>query len=158
MGNYTDWDHLTGKYQDAAKISGGQPNAEQWYIGPAEDELNSRISQKYAVPIVTTPSMCPPAIADLATDIAYYKAIGVRAKNGKQLLDYIESRFTLIAAGNFQLYYPGGGVVPLVSQGGGWSNTSDFQSSFGMDDVTNWNVSSNWQQYSETARGGSSGV
>ena len=152
MGRYTTFDRVTRRYPDASKGISGEV-MEPEYIAPAEDELDGRLALRYQTPFSAIPSLAPATIADLATDMAYYKAVGIRNNNGKNILAAIEARLQRLIAG-VEKIATNGGVLSPISTGGGWSSTSDFTSSFGMDDPTNWVVSSAWQQASENARNG----
>ena len=130
MGRYTDWDRVVRRYADFGKGNGAQEDAPE-FIAPAEDQVD----------------------ADLATDLAYWKKIGIRSKNGKAIKDYYDQRVENILLGKTLVVTSGGTVVPMLSMGGGWSSTEGYGSSFGMDDPTAWVTNSAWQQASEDARG-----
>ena len=152
MSRYTNWVKVTRRYKEFAKnIDSTEGEIE--YINPAEGELDSMLGTVFTVPFCNTISECPAIISELATDLAYWKAVGIRSKAGKPIKDYIDERLKGLRDGTLALVSIAGTLVPPASQGGGWSNTSDFGSSFGMDDPVNWVPNSAWQQASETARG-----
>ncbi len=152
MGRYTDWDRVVRRYADFGKGNGAQEDAPE-FIAPAEDQVDADLASAYAVPFCNTPSLAPGVVADLATDLAYWKKIGIRSKNGKAIKDYYDQRVEAILLGKTLVVTSGGTVVPMLSMGGGWSSTEGYGSSFGMDDPTAWVTNSAWQQASEDARG-----
>lgn len=152
MSRYTTWMRVTRRYKEIPKtIDATEGEAE--YINPAEYEIDAMLGNTFPVPFCNTISDCPPIISELATDLAYWKAAGIRSKNGKPIKDYVDERLKGLRDGTLALVSIAGTLVPPASMGA-WSNTSNFTSSFGMDDPVNWRVSSNWQQASEDDRAG----
>lgn len=151
MSRYTTWERVGRRYSDFAKGNGAQDQTPE-FIDPAEDQVDADLASMYTVPFCNTPSMAPGVVADLATDLAYWKAVGIRNKNGKAIKDYYDQRIESILAGK-TLLVVSGTVISALTQGGGWSSTQDYGSSFGVDDPVNWVTNSAWQQASEDARG-----
>lgn len=152
MSRYTTWDRVARRYPDFAKGNGAQDQTPE-FVDAAEDQVDSDLGGTYAVPFCNTPSFAPGIVVDLATDLAYWKAVGIRSKNGKSIKDYYDQRVDDLRSGKSAIVVSGGTVLPQLSPGGGWSSTQDYGSSFGMDDPVAWVINSNWQLASETARG-----
>jgi len=143
-GIYTSWERLVGKYPDVAKDYQSEIVNSYWMPG-AEGEVSAAVAVRYSLPL-PAPS---DALADLATDLIYYKMMW-RQEGMAALKTYIDERLQGIVNGTVTLVASGG-----VSLGGGQvaSSVASYASSFGMDDFGNFRVDSGWQQDSQTARG-----
>ncbi|CAB4169993.1 Bacteriophage Mu, Gp36 [uncultured Caudovirales phage] len=145
MGRYTDWDHLVGKYQDAAKIADAS-QANTYFIHQAEDEVDAWMASRYTVPFSSNVSH---AVKDICTDLAYYKMTW-RQKDSEKLYAYIEKRVNAFVNGTMVLTDASGNVF-----GGGdapWATSDNYSATFGVDNVLNWQVSSNAQYDAEYSR------
>ena len=152
MSRYTDYARVTARYPDSAKSISADVMEPQ-FITPAEAELDGRLAPAYSVPFGATPETSPDTIVDLATDMAYIKAVGIRSKNGKPIADAVDATITRLLKGT-QLLYFNGQLLPPLSTGGGWSSTAGFGSSFGMDNPLNWEVDGAAIAASEAKRDG----
>lgn len=141
---YAIWADVVNRYSDAAKINQGQVDFEAAFIGPAENYIDSAFASRYTVPFCNTISFCPPFINDLAIDIAYYRAVGIRSKFAKNIITDISSRMGLINGGQGRIMSGSGTLMP-TNNSGIFNTNEQFASSFGMDDPINWHVSSDWQ-------------
>lgn len=144
MGRYIVWEDLVGKYKSVGKDFDASLANSNW-IPAAEGEVDGYVGGIYSVPFTPVPYV----IRDLAIDICYYK-MTYTEQNQDKLYKYIQDRIEAI--NNRTLVLTSSGVsfeaLPLVSL-----STSGFPSSFGMDDATNYRVSSSWQQQYASDRG-----
>lgn len=144
MGRYINWDDVANSYPDWAKAASANTIGNLW-IPRAEDEVDARLAPKYAVPFTPVPGV----VRDLAIDLAYYKLIFASDK-GKALWESLKERFESILDGSMFL------TTSLGAIGTGdraWSTHQSYPTHFGVDDTTNWAVSSAWAQDQEEARG-----
>lgn len=146
MARYIQWNDVTDRYADAAKHAAGAESMKTNYINGAEDEVDARCAVRYTTPFTPVPGI----IRDLCVDLAYFKlTVKQRDPDEDSLKKYIDERFEGILNGTILLTTSG---TVLGAQEQAWSSGQDFSSSFGVDDVTNWSVSSNWQQDFEDRR------
>lgn len=144
MGRYIDWADVTGRYGDFAK-GPDAANAQQSFIPQAESEVDGRLAVKYSVPF----SPAPVLVQDLCIDMAYYKAT-IRQEGSKAIGDSLERRFKAIIDGTLILTTSAGPVAATSNIA--WASNS-YATAFGPDSEVNWEVSSQWVQDVQDARG-----
>lgn len=150
---YIDWSNVTNRYRDVANAVDAVDGQES-YIAGAEAEVDARLAQKYTVPFTNTPTLAPDLIKDLSIDLTYYK-IWLGKKPNEDLKEYIDERFKGLLDGTLTLVSSGGVVVDQLSFA--WSDRSDYHTSFGVDDPTNFKVSDDWMDDNSDARGDGNG-
>lgn len=138
MSRYIDWQAVVNRYADAAKGSGGAEEMKLSFIDDAEDEVDSRLANRYTVPFTPVPGV----ITGLCIDLTYYK-MNIRQKGIDVLKTYIDQRFTDLTDGTMTLTVSG---TAIGAADRAWSTTQDFGSAFGVDATERWQVSSTWQQ------------
>lgn len=147
MGRYIQWDAVTNRYSDAAKIAGASDIGSAYLLG-AEYEIDARLATLYSVPF--TP--CPPVVQDLCTDLTYYK-MTMRQETSKSVKEYIDERIKAILGGSMSLVNSGGVLVGTIAGVGPYYSSEGDHSSFGPDAVPNWRVSSAWMETAQADRG-----
>lgn len=146
MGRYIDWADLTNRYRAISQMGGAQELAVT--IDDAESEVDARLGAKYAVPFGPSSADVPQMVRTLSADIAYYRLI-YATEQGKELKKYIDSRFKELLDGTLTLVTSAGAIDGNDARA--WTSTN-FRSSFGPDDPTNWSVSSGWMDTVESER------
>lgn len=131
LGRYTSFDMVKGKYPEAQK-SIAQTAASSYFIANTEDELDSRVAQRYTVPFNPVPGM----IRDLATDMIFYK-LTIRQESSEALKTYIDERIKGLIDGTIVLTSSGASLQNGVNAS--WVSNS-YSTTFGMDSDVNWRV------------------
>lgn len=153
---YTNWAAVVARYPSVARISQAEATAvESAFIIGAEAEIDARFASRYVVPFANTPTLAPAIIADIATDLAYYRItlLKLEAAQSKVLKDSIDSRITEIANGNMSIVGSGGLVVGESGTVNAWSTHKGYPNITGIDDVSDWVVSSGELVDQESRRG-----
>lgn len=143
MGRYIEWDDVANSYPDWTKVAGANEAGNLW-IPRAEDEVDARLAPKYTVPFSPTPGV----VRDLCIDLAYYKLVFATEK-GKELKESLKERFEAILNGEMLLTVSG----TVLASDAAWSTHKEYHTSFGVDDPINWEVSQDWQEDQQEARG-----
>ena len=143
MGRYINWDDVTGRYQDAAKLAGDTPMGSYW-LERAEHEIDARLAPRYTVPF--TPAH--PVVQDLCVDLTYFKMI-IQQEAAKPVKEYLDERIKGLLNGTILLTTSG---AALTQGAVAWSQAEGHHTSFGPDGETAWEVSSQWVQDVEDER------
>lgn len=146
MGRYIDWAAVVDRYKTIAATT-GETDIENSYLLQAEDEVDARLAVRYTVPFTPVPGV----VADLCTDLTYYK-IKLGSEHADKVWEYLERRFAAITSGTLLLTVSGT-VVPTVFGADGSFNTDPYRSSFGPDSAPNWSPDPNWVRNAKGERG-----
>jgi phage gp36-like protein len=115
------------------------------------ERMDGKLASKYTVPFSNTPTLAPPLIRDLATDLTYYR-MTMRQDASKTLGEDLAQRFKDLLAGTLSVVTTSGDLVTSNSDMP-WSTTQGYHSAFSSDIPENW-VPSSQQVYDErTERG-----
>lgn len=130
MGRYIDWQHLTNRYPDAAKMAGAETVHSGWLFG-VEAEVDARLSIRYTVPF----SPAPDLVKDLCVDLLYAR-MTARQEGSEVIYERVMGLFKEIIAGTIVLP----GVDPVGGNGRTFASNS-YRTAFGTDDPANWSRS-----------------
>lgn len=145
MGRYIEWTDVQNAYPDWAKSVSANTVGNLW-IPRAEDYVDGRLAAAgYTVPFAATPGL----VRDLCIDVAYWK-LAFASEKGKELGKILEQTFKAISDGDLVITTS---VGPLGSTERAWSTHQDYPSHFGVDTDVNWQVSEEWAEDQQEARG-----
>ena len=150
MGRYINWSDVTNRYKEAVQF-GGETEVGSAFIYGAEAYIDGKLAVKYAVPFANTPTLAPPLIRDLATDLAYYR-MTMRQESSKALGEDLAQRFKDLLAGTLVVVTGSGSLIASNSDMP-WSTTQNYHSAFGNDTPENWVPSSSQVVDERTERG-----
>jgi phage gp36-like protein len=150
---YTRWEDVVARYPGAAKMAAGNDaNAfENAYALPAEATVDASLALRYTVPVANTPDLAPYAVRDVATDLAYWKLMwmSMKAEHEVILRESINDRLRALATGSMAIVTSAGITYPSL---GAFGTHADYANVSGIDDVEDWNVTSQWQSDQEALR------
>jgi phage gp36-like protein len=141
---YCTWADVTARYPNIAKAGQAEATAiDAGYINGAEAELDSRLAGQYTVPFVTTPTLAPPIIKDVATDMAYYRIALFRLTDAQatQLKGFIDSRIKGLIQGDMLILTGSGTVVLGAGPSRVWGTHQNYPNVTGVDSFSNFQVS-----------------
>lgn len=150
MGRYITWSDVTNRYKEAATF-GGETEVGSAFINGAEAYVDGKLASKYTVPFANTPTLAPPLIRDLATDLTYYR-MTMRQESSKALGEDLAQRFKDLLAGTLTVV-TGSGSLIATNADMPWSTTQDYHSAFSNDIPENWVPSSQQVVDERTERG-----
>lgn len=144
MGRYINWDDVSGRYPDVARVSGAETISSYW-LSYAEAEVDARLAVRYTTPFTPT---APDIVKDLAIDVTYYK-MTLRQKGSELIKASIDDRYAALINGTMAVPTSYDTATSIA-----WSEQAQtgYHTAFGPDSELNWTPSSSYIADVETQR------
>jgi phage gp36-like protein len=150
---YTSWEDVVARYPGAAKLPAANDanNFDNSFGQPAEATVDASLALRYSVPVANTPSLTPYAVRDVATDLAYWKMawMSLSKEHEAILRESVNDRLHALSTGSMMIVTSEGITYPSL---GAFGTHTDYSNVSGVDEVEDWNVTSQWQSDQEALR------
>ena len=141
---YTSWADVVARYPNIAKAGQAEATAiDAGFILGVEGVIDAKLATRYAVPFSNTPSLAPPVIKDLATDMSYYKIamFKLSAEQAKILQDDINSRLKDLITGDMLVLTGSGTIIDGGAPATVWGTHQSYPNITNVDSFSNFQFS-----------------
>jgi hypothetical protein len=137
-GRYVTYDDIVGRYAKFSTVTGGAVHAASHYISFAEAMIDGLLADTFTVPFSSNNLI----VKDLTIDLAYLKAMGLRAEDRDEIRGEVMQKIEMLKAGTLVMVTSSGDTIATNAPSNAWSSTEDYHPVFAMLDEVYLGVSS----------------